>query len=239
MKINYAGKTILTDPMLSSQGTLPSFAGIAPNPTIELPFPVEEITKGIDSVLVSHTHSDHFDEKAGEVLNKTLALFFQPGDEERIKKDGFQNSVCVDSSILWEGIKIIRTGGQHGSGKILEYMGKVSGFVLQAEGEPTLYWAGDSIWCKEVEEVIKNFHPDIIIAHTGGAVKPGFDPIIMNMEQTFQLIKAAPESKVVAIHMEALDHCTVTRRALRLSADKQGISHDQLIIPEDGETITF
>ncbi|HCL56321.1 MAG TPA: MBL fold metallo-hydrolase [Spirochaetia bacterium] len=239
MKINYAGKTILTDPMLSSQGSLPSFAGIAPNPTIELPFSAEDVINGIDSVLLSHTHPDHFDEKAGEVLKKTLPLFFQPGDEERIKKEGFQNASSIDSSVLWEGIKISRTGGQHGSGKILEHMGNVSGFVFQAEGEPTLYWVGDSIWCEEVEDTIKKFHPDIIIAHTGGAIVPGYDPIIMNIEQVFQLIKAVPEAKIVAVHMEALDHCPVTRKELRLSADKKVISHEKLIIPEDGETISF
>jgi hypothetical protein len=33
-------------------------------------------------------------------------------------------------------------------------MGEVSGFVLQAENEPTLYIVGDSIWVEEVENAI-------------------------------------------------------------------------------------
>ena len=34
-------------------------------------------------------------------------------------------------------------------------MGKVSGFVLKYIGQPTLYIAGDTIWCDEVENAIK------------------------------------------------------------------------------------
>ena len=35
MKITYAGRTILSDPMLAPKGDFKSFAGIARNPTIE------------------------------------------------------------------------------------------------------------------------------------------------------------------------------------------------------------
>ena len=45
MKITYAGRTILTDPMLSPKGDFKAFAGIARNPTIELPFQIEEIVE--------------------------------------------------------------------------------------------------------------------------------------------------------------------------------------------------
>jgi hypothetical protein len=38
--------------------------------------------------------------------------------------------------------------------EILAQMGEVSGFVLQAENEPTLYIVGDSIWVEEVENAI-------------------------------------------------------------------------------------
>ena len=47
MKITYAGRTLLTDPMLAPKDAYKPFAGIARNPTIELPFPIEEILGGI------------------------------------------------------------------------------------------------------------------------------------------------------------------------------------------------
>ena len=239
MKITYAGKTILADPMLSPKGAMDPFIGIARNPTVELPMRTEEILAGVDGVLVTHDHPDHFDKTAGDIISKDISMICQPGDEVKRKKEGFKNSVSVEAAYTWKGINISRIGGRHGSGKILEMMGKVSGFVLQAKGEPTVYWIGDSVWCEEVENAIKKYDPDIIITHSGGAKIPGFDPILMDAGQTIGVVKASSKARVVAIHMESLDHCTVTRKGLRETADKAGIPAARLVIPEDGETISL
>jgi len=239
MKINYAGKTILADPMLSKKGEIQSFAGIAPNPTIELPISVGEIINGINAVLVSHTHPDHFDKAAIDALSKQLPVFCQKPDENMLKENGFQNITVVEKQAIWENITITKTGGKHGSGEILQMMGEVSGFVLQAAGEPTVYWVGDAIWGEEVELAIKTHNPDIIVTHSGGAVIPGFPAILMDAAETLTVLKSAPNAKVVAIHMEALDHCTVTRNSLRELANSTGIKNKRLIIPHDGETVTI
>ena len=68
MKLTFAGRTILTDPMLSTKGAYEPFAGIARNPTIDLPLPIEEILDGVESVVISHDHPDHFDREAPLML---------------------------------------------------------------------------------------------------------------------------------------------------------------------------
>ena len=73
MKITYGGHTILTDPMLSPKGAFRSFANIAKNPTIELPFPVEDVVTGVEAAVVTHYHPDHFDKAAGAALPKRIA----------------------------------------------------------------------------------------------------------------------------------------------------------------------
>jgi L-ascorbate metabolism protein UlaG (beta-lactamase superfamily) len=239
MKISYAGRTILTDPMLSPKGDFEAFAGIAPNPTIELPFQIEDIIKGIESVVVSHDHPDHFDKTASEALPKMIPVFCQPGIEEKMTGEGFQTVIPIETTYTWEGITITRTDGRHGSGKVLKFIGKVSGFVFQANGEPTVYWVGDSIWCEPVKNTIEKFQPDIIITHSGGAKIPGYEYIIMDAEQTLAALNAFPEAVVVAIHMEALDHCNVSREMLRQMADAAGIPASRLMIPKDGETTGF
>jgi L-ascorbate metabolism protein UlaG (beta-lactamase superfamily) len=239
MKITYAGRTILTDPMLSPKDAIRSFAGIAKNPTVELPFPIEDIVSGVEAAVVTHNHPDHFDKAAGEALPKEIPVFCQPGDEGRIADEGFKSVTPIETSFTWEGITLTRTEGRHGSGKVLELMGSVSGFIFQADGEPTVYWVGDSIWCDPVESAVKTFNPDIILTHSGGAKLPDFDPIIMNSEQTLATVNAAPDAVVVAVHMEALDHCGVSREALRQLADKEGVSASRLMIPKDGEILSF
>jgi L-ascorbate metabolism protein UlaG (beta-lactamase superfamily) len=239
MKITYAGRTFLTDPMLAPKGDFKAFAGIARNPTIELPFQIEEIVEGIESVVVSHDHPDHFDKTASAALPKMIPVLCQPGDEGKLTDEGFQSVIPIETSYTWEGITITRTDGQHGSGKVLEFIGIVSGFVFQANGEPTVYWVGDSIWCEPVKSAIEKFKPDIIITHSGGAKLPGFETIIMDAEQTLTTLNASQEAVVVAIHLEALDHCNVSRETLRHIADAAAISPSRLMIPKDGETIGF
>lgn len=237
--LQYAGKKILVDPLLAAKGAYNPFAGGERNPTVHLPLPVNDIIRDIDLVLVTHTHSDHFDEVAKEVLPKAVKLIYQPANEEYFKKTNFTNTEILHDHTTWNDISIYRTGGKHGSGEILKSMGTVSGFVLKAIGQPTVYIVGDSIWTEEVEQALEKYKPDVIVANTGGAQFPGFEdtPILMDEEQTISLIKASGKAKVIAVHMDALDHCVTTRASLQQKVRLSNIERDKLIIPGDGEEI--
>jgi L-ascorbate metabolism protein UlaG (beta-lactamase superfamily) len=239
MKITYSGRTFLTDPLLAPKHSYDPFVGKSPNPTTDLPYPVEEILHGIEAVLVSHVHIDHFDRAARGLLSKEIPLFCQPSDVENLTRKGFQSVRPVERSDTWGGVTITRTVGKHGTGTWGERMGDVSGFVLQPKNEPTLFWVGDSISCDPVEQVVMVFQPDVIVTHSGGAKFPDSDPIIMDAEQTVAVCKAAPGAVIVAVHLEALDHCPVTRVDLRSTAEKAGIAFQQLLIPADGEMLSF
>ena len=112
------------------------------------------------------------------------------------------------------------------------------GFSLEAPGEPTFYWCGDSVLYPPLREAISATDPDVIVTHSCGALWDG-TLIVMDAQQTLELCEAAPRATVIATHMEALDHATVSREALRQAADAQGIAADRLLIPRDGETISL
>jgi len=239
LRIAYAGRILLIDPYFARKGTLPAFADRAPNPTSELPVSPETICEGVELVVVSHLHTDHFDAAAQEILPKALPVLCQPGDEGHIADKGFSHVTPLMGTIHWKGIQITRTHGQHGEGETLKLMGNVMGFVLQAENEPTLYWAGDTIWIPEIPQILTQFSPDVIVTHSGGAVWKGSAPIIMEATQTLKMVYAAPNARVIAVHMEALDHCMTTRDALHQARIQAEISGFHLMIPEDGETMLF
>ena len=59
----------------------------------------------------------------------------------------------------------------------------------------------------------------------------------MDEEQTLDLIAESGKATVIAVHLEALDHCSTTRASLRKKADQAKIAGNKLIIPGDGEAV--
>lgn len=232
------GQSILVDPVLSSRGGIPPIPGVenqGANPLVELPDgPLNLID--LDAIIVTHTHIDHFDDAAQKLLPKHIQIFCQSRDQAKIAAAGFEKIVSVDELVLWQGIQISRTGGQHGTGRLAEKMGPVSGFVLAASGEPTLYITGDTIWCPEVETAIKSYCPQVIVCFAGSAQFGSGDPITMSSADIVEVCRAAPTAKVIIVHMEAWNHCRLDRKQLADFINQTGLDK-QVIIPFDGEYI--
>ncbi len=263
-RLDYAGRTFLLDPMLSPKGALPSFAGIAPNPTVELPMPVRDILLGIDGVIVGHMHPDHFDAAAGAALPKAIPIL-TPANSAAIDPTrpsettssfaaqlgayGFTNVATIgDAGTTFLGVTVFKEFGAHGTGIAGELLGGINGIVLKADGHPTIYWTGDTILDEEgrIEAILAEHRPDIVIAHTGGALIKALssDPILMDERQALALFRAAarynPKVRIVAVHMNALDHCFTTRETLgkaisALPADLRA----RITLPRDGERLDF
>ncbi|BCY17724.1 hypothetical protein hrd7_15730 [Leptolinea sp. HRD-7] len=240
MRITYNGHLFVCDPYLADKFSRPSYTGKSPNPLVDLPMPAVEVIKGAELFVLSHLHSDHFDPAAAELLPKDKPVLCQPCDQCKLKDIGFTSVTPVDDDADWNGIHFRRFSGQHGSGPVLLEMGKSSGFVISAPGEPTILWVGDSLLTESVRKEIETVKPDVIITHSSGAVWGITKTLILtDAAQTVEICKLAPQSTVVAVHMEALDHGTVTRASLREAARANGIEDNRLVIPADGETVEF
>lgn len=238
--IDYAGLHILLDPMFSPVGAFGSITGKGVSPSVEMPMPAEEIVKGVDFILVTHAHIDHFNDAAVAVLDKSLKLFGQPADKQFFLNKKFWEAEAIADSVIYKGITIVRTDAQHGTGRMLKAMGDASGFVLKAEGMPVVYIIGDGVWTQGIYENIQRYRPDYIVVNSGGAVMPGrFDAtlIIMDERQTMALVQESGNAKIIAVHMDAVDHCRTTREVLSKEAKRCHVPAGKLIIPEDGETV--
>jgi L-ascorbate metabolism protein UlaG (beta-lactamase superfamily) len=239
LRITYGEHSFITDPYFAPKHYEEPLVGKSRNPIVDLPCSADEVLAGLEMVLVSHLHPDHFDSVAKKLLPKGVPIYCQPGDEGQIKEAGFSNVTAVGGSVAWNRLKITRTPGQHGNEVWATQMGAASGFIFRAEKERTIYWAGDTIWCEPVRQVIRTTKPDIIITHSSGAsFEPG-NPIIMDGQQTIEVCRAAPQATVIAIHMETFDFDTVSRKDLRAMAEAEGIAASQLLIPVDGATLAL
>jgi L-ascorbate metabolism protein UlaG (beta-lactamase superfamily) len=237
--VDVAAKRVLVDPMLDPAGRRPPAQNTRPerrNPLTELPEPAEVVVSRIDGAIVTHLHSDHFDECAADLLPKDTPLLCQPADEGVLRDRAFTDVRPVGDRLTWDGITVVRTGGRHGTGAIADELAPVSGFVLAAAGEPTLYIAGDTIWCDEVADALDEHHPDVVVVNAGGARYVEGDPITMTAGDVLAVARHAPDATVVAVHMEAINHCLETRADLHQRLREEGLL-ERVIVPEDGAAI--
>jgi L-ascorbate metabolism protein UlaG (beta-lactamase superfamily) len=219
------GRRILVDPMLDPAGARPAITGTANpvrNPTVELPFPPEEVVHGLDAVLVTHRHKDHFDDTAERLLPRDVPVFCQPEDATALRELGL-DARAVEETLDWDGLTWHRVPARHGHGAVAEALAPVSGFVL---GE--LYLAGDTVWYEAVEETIERFSPRVAVVHAGGASFLEGGLIVMGIDDVREVASRVPV--VVCVHMEALNHCFLSRTDL--AAAVPGVR-----IPPDGETV--
>ncbi len=242
--VDINGIKLLVDPMLSDKYEMEPVANAENKiriPMTDFPFGNRElmnILNSINGIIVTHLHRDHFDARAKKLLKKTLPVFCQPEDYESIKNSGFKNVFPINENFEWNGITILRTKGKHGKGEIGKQMGKVSGFVLKYIGQPTLYIAGDTIWCDDVETAIRKNYPRVIVVNSGAAQFISGDPITMDKEDVESVCKAASNSKIVAVHFETINHCLLKRQELKDYLNKKDLSKNAFV-PEDGETLIF
>ena len=235
--IEVGGHRFLLDPMLGpagSQPPVPDTPNPRPNPLVDLPVTPQEALAGVAAVLVTHLHGDHLDQD-GAALIRDLPVLGPPRVAAALATHGLTTHPVAER-VDAGGVVVTRTGGRHGTGAIGREMGEVAGFVFAADGEPTLYVAGDTVWCEEVEAALRDHSPDVVVVNAGGARFIEGDPITMDVEDVAAVCAAAPDALVVAVHMEAVNHCVLTRDALRAALAERGLA-GRVMIPADGETL--
>jgi L-ascorbate metabolism protein UlaG (beta-lactamase superfamily) len=223
--VEVAGRRILVDPMLDDMGARPPIQGTknqVPNPTVPLPFPAEQVVEGLDGVIVTHRHRDHLDTRGEELVPRDVPVFCQPEDEQALRELGL-DARAVDAAVEWDGLRVTRTPARHGHGDMAELLAPVSGFVLDE-----LYLAGDTVWYEAVEETIERHRPRVAVVNAGGAAFEEGGLIVMGVDDVREVVARVPT--VVAVHLEALNHCFLTRAALAAAVP-------EVVIPRDGETV--
>ncbi|WP_117594474.1 MBL fold metallo-hydrolase [Haloprofundus halophilus] len=220
--------TFLVDPLFAAPGDLPPIQN-TPNDRANPLVPLPDIELSYDAVVVTHRHPDHFDEAATEELDADVPLFCQPVEADAFVDDGFTDVRPVDDEVSFDGVTLYRTPGRHGHGQLAEEMGPVSGFIFEAD--KTLYLAGDTVWYDAVEQTLDRFEPDVVVLNGGEARFNHGEPITMGVEDIVA-VRDATDGIVGVVHMEAINHCLLTRDELRSKTEN-------VHVPEDGAQISF
>ena len=252
LRIEYAGKTFLTDPWLIDKGAMGTFRSLGnlfrcepdkldiPMPMTGLPMSAEEVLAGVDAYICTHVHPDHIDISPdgtiGAALDSILPLFVQSmEDAHAFVRSGFRDVTVMYENSRFDDILLVRVPARHGT-KIP--CGPACGVILHHPDEPVLYLAGDTIWYDAVEKNIRRRHPGVIVVNACAAFLMDEGRLIMDDADVEKVVRAADGAKVVVSHMDAVAHATISRPDMKKRLIERGV-WGKVIMPDDGETLTF
>lgn len=243
--IEVNNQVILVDPMLGKKGTAgPPFTlfRFKPlrNPIVDLPQNAMDIVSQTTHCLITHLHPDHLD-KAGEdfLRTKQIPIICSSKDQTELKKRGLNVTQTIEywKTSAFLGGTIQGIPAVHGYGFIAKPMGNVMGFYMEFPGAPSLYLSADTVYTPDVHRALTELQPQIAVVAAGNAQLDLFQPLLMRMDEILKFVKTAPH-KVLANHLEAVNHCPTTRKQLQYEIDQLGVK-DKVFIPKDGESISY
>jgi L-ascorbate metabolism protein UlaG (beta-lactamase superfamily) len=207
---------VLVDPMLRAAGTTPPIENTPSprrNPLVELPVPADEVVRDVDLCLVTHLHGDHFD----DLLPREIPILTQPESADDLRARGY-------ASVSTSHPRIAMTRGRHGRDEeTIAALGPVSGWVVDG-----IYVAGDTVWCGDVEQALREHAPHTVVVNAGGAHFLGGEPIVMDAGDV-RRVRGATDATVVVVHLEAINHCVERRNVYR--------AIDGVVVPDDGQSL--
>ncbi|MER7244249.1 MBL fold metallo-hydrolase [Kribbella sp. NPDC000426] len=168
----------------------------------------------IDVALVSHDeHKDNLDDAGRALLATIPTVLSTPGAATRIEGvRGLENWESIDLPRPDGGVVTV-TGvpalhGPEGAEKVL---GVVTGFVLQGEGLPTVYVAGDNASLGLVKEIADRFAPiDVAVLFAGAARTALLDGanLTLTSADAVEAARLLGTATIVPVHTEGWAHFT-------------------------------
>lgn len=242
--LTYGGLKILVDPVFAEKGLYPPIDNTPnqrPNPLVNLSTPLDTLLDS-DAILCTHTHDDHFDKIALQLIDKNTPIICQSEDENHFISNKFNNVFPVKKSIIYKNIHIERVNAQHGDLKTSAMLGSTSGYILSAKDEPKIYFLGDTIFTDEVKNNILQYKPDILVINAGSPKFLDSSPLVMDIYDIEKTIKINTNLQFVIVHLDTFNHCIETREIIKEyfnSKKLKELNIDNFLIPDDNETIYF
>ncbi|MEI6126362.1 MAG: MBL fold metallo-hydrolase [Pseudomonadota bacterium] len=246
MVLYYHEHRILLDPCLNPKGSLPPYTLFRKrprlNPVVDLPLNAKSILFQITSGLITHCrfgHFDHLDSSGIHLLaQKKVPVYCSCLDEPYLRRRHITTiplNLNKRSEFLTGFITAVPTAHGHGLAGMLMRPG--TGYFIEFDGDKTIYISGDTVMTQTVRHVLNDLRPDISILNAGTAILDFGRPVLMPLQEQLDFMRTAP-GKVIAVHLDAFNHCLTTRDILRKAVSKEGLS-DKVLIPEDGELMAL
>jgi L-ascorbate metabolism protein UlaG (beta-lactamase superfamily) len=223
--IDYAGLRLLTDPTFDEPGDYK-----LPHVTLHKTHgPALDIAKvgAVDAVLLSHDqHADNLDTSGRDFLARAQQVLTTEAAAKRLGGNARGLAPWATAELIAPGgarVRVTATPARHGPAGIEPFSGDVVGFVLEADGAPTVYVTGDTVWYDGVADVARRFKAGIVVLFAGSAQTRGPFNLTMNVNDAIETAHAFPQAAIVPVHCDSWAHFTQDRDDLVKSFKALGI----------------
>jgi len=244
--VQMGGLNILTDPIFSERCSPVQFAGrrrVTPLPLDPARLPE------IDCVVISHNHYDHLDRGSVRLLGNGPTWFVPLGLKAWFARQGITNVVELDwwdQAELSNGSMVTCVPAQHFSSRSPWDRNKTlwAGWVLAIAGR-RVYFAGDTGYGPHFAEIGARTGPLDLALMPIGAYQPEWFmlPVHTNPAQAVQAHLDLRAGRTIGMHwgtfILADEPILEPARLFRESADKTGLTEEEIIILLHGQTVVF
>jgi L-ascorbate metabolism protein UlaG (beta-lactamase superfamily) len=238
--IERGGLRVITDPMLGPRGANAFVLPKHPS-TGQLNVPISRYTapaplelESLDAILISHTHADHVDARAKELLPKDRPLVVAAAGAAAMRAAGFADVRPLDwgQALTLEAhgaqLRVLAVPAHHShEADVDAEVGKGNGYVLEwhdADGAYRAYWTGDAVLSEDsVSAVTSLGRLDLLLPHLGGVGGDGERGLrTMDAAETVELVRRVSPAWVVPIHHTSFGHYREPIEALKERAAESG-----------------
>lgn len=196
--LEYAGLRIITDPVLDPSGR-EYFMGpgylpkkwFASKREYASPLSVKELGK-LDVALVSHDHhSDNLDEGGRALLSGIPKVVTNPHAARRLTTSGLSaTGLKPGESVTIGAVTVTGVTAQHGP-RLVPETTQVTGFLLSAIGEPTVWISGDTVMSGALRRALPGLGAEVAIIHCGGVKFAGAPAVLSSLKFTWDAVGVA------------------------------------------------
>ncbi|MFI9544658.1 MBL fold metallo-hydrolase [Streptomyces sp. NPDC052016] len=212
--MRYGGLTVLTDPNFLHRGQYAYLGyGLLSRRLTEPAVDIGDLP-GLDAIVLSHLHGDHWDREARRHLDHTVPVLTTPHAARRLRVlHRFSRTAGLRT---WQGLtlrhgdaqmRVTALPGRHAAQPVLRgLLPPVMGSMLEfgPVGGPVrlrLYVSGDTLVHDALDEITRRFPvADLAVLHLGGTRLPGGFVVTMDGGQGAELARRLDPRLVLPVH---------------------------------------
>jgi L-ascorbate metabolism protein UlaG (beta-lactamase superfamily) len=219
----YGGVSFLTDPTFDEPGDYP-----IGNRKLTKTAPPAGPPEPAGVVLLSHDqHPDNLDRAGRAVALAAPLVLSTPAAASRLGEPVRGLAPWESIDLGHDGVRVTAVPAQHGPDGSEHLVGPVTGFVLEAPGEPAVYVSGDNASLRVVREIADRFPSIANAVLCGGAART---PLVGDANLTLSGAEMAEAARILGVetvipaHVDSWAHFTEGIDDVRTAFERAGLT---------------